>query len=224
MSNKAQALVWDLECPKTYGEIAFKPSHKYVLVAYADHADHHGKNIWPAVPTIAKKTGLDDRTVQRLTHDLETIGLLIEDGMGPRGTNKWKLPYSDGGDKLSPRQFDGGDKNEIPSGDIPSGDIPSGDNLPPELKEPEPIDIYIGERKISQVWAAILEQIKSETPRSSFNAYLRDTRPVGYSENTLTIQATAVDWLTDRATRTIEHLLVGITGEDIAVRFVEAQP
>jgi hypothetical protein len=224
MSNKAQALVWDLECPKTYGEIAFKPSHKYVLVAYADHADHHGKNIWPAVPTIAKKTGLDDRTVQRLTHDLETIGLLIEDGMGPRGTNKWKLPYSDGGDKLSPRQFDRGDKNEIPSGDIPSGDIPSGDNLTPELNEPEPIDISIGGRKISQIWDSILEQLKREMERSAFDAYLQDARPVEYSDNVLTIVAAYPKWLAERVTRTIEHLLVGITGEDIAVRFVEEQP
>lgn len=146
MSAKATGLVWDLECPKQYGEIYFKSSHKYVLVAYADHADHNGKNIWPAVPTIAKKTGMDDRTVQRLTADLVSIGLLIEDGKGPKGTNKWYLPFNDGGDKLTPRQIDGGDKNENSLGDIPSGDIPSGDKLTPEVKEPELKNINTDEK------------------------------------------------------------------------------
>lgn len=132
MSVKAQALVWDLECPKEYNGLMFKPSHKFVLIAYADHADHHGKNIYPAVPTIARKTGLDDRSVQRLTHDLESMGLIVDDGMGPRGTNRWLLPYAPGGDKLSPVTICQGDKNPESLGDIPSGDIPSGDKLSPE--------------------------------------------------------------------------------------------
>lgn len=139
MSVKAQALVWDLECPKQCGDITFKSSHKYVLIAYADHADHNGKNIYPAVGTIARKTGLDERTVQRLTNDLESIGLLIDDGQGPKGTNRWKLPISEGGDKLTPLSFCQGDKDSDSLGDIPSGDIPSGDKLTPELKEPKPL-------------------------------------------------------------------------------------
>ena len=139
MSSKASGLVWDLECPKEYSEVSFRPSHKFVLLAYADHANHEGGNIWPAVKTISRKTGLDERTVQRLTNDLESIGLLVEDGKGPKGTNKWYLPYDDGGwhpAPLSPRR---GDKDENSLGDIPSGDIPSGGTVPPELKEPEPL-------------------------------------------------------------------------------------
>ena len=149
MSVKAQALVWELECPKEVNGVNFKPSHKFVLIAYADHADHNGKNIYPAVATIAKKTGLDDRTVQRLTRDLNTCGLLVDDGMGPRGTNRWSLPYSAGGDKLTPLTNCQGDKNQESLGDIPSGDIPSGDKLTPELNKPEPKDLINKDKYIS---------------------------------------------------------------------------
>lgn len=135
MSVKAIALVWELECPKTYNDIVFKPSHKFLLVAYADHADHTGKNIWPAVSTMARKTGLDERTVQRLTSDLSDMGMLLEDGRGPKGTNRWSLPINDGGDKLTPPSIRRGDKNSDSLGDIPSGDIPSGDKLTPDLNK-----------------------------------------------------------------------------------------
>ena len=222
MSVKAQALVWDLECPATYGDVNFKPSHKYVLVAYADHADHHGKNIWPAVPTIAKKTGLDDRSVQRLTHDLVQIGLLVEDGQGPRGTNKWKLPYNDKGDKLSPVTICRGDKTEDSLGDIPSGDIPSGDNLSPEFKEPEP-NIEIHKIPEDRFWQSALDQLKREVPRASFDSYLRDTWALRYDGNTLEIAVTSAyarDWLENRVTSTVNRLLVGIMNASVTVVFV----
>ena len=169
MSAKATGLVWDLECPKDYNGTAFRPSHKYVLAAYADHADHNGKSIYPAVHTIAKKTGLDDRTVQRLTNDLEAIGLLVEDGQGPKGTNKWYLPYNEGGGRLSPRQHAGGDINDDSLGDMDSGDIPSGDTVPPESIEPK-LNIDIEELKQKEL---IIEALKpcaidlwAKTPRT----------------------------------------------------------
>src|SRR5690348_18323942 len=100
MSIKAMNAVWDLELPANINGYEIKGRHKLVLLAYADHADHEGKNIWPAVITISKKCGVDERTVQRTTDDLENCGLLIEDGNGPRGTNKWRMPLR--GDKLTP--------------------------------------------------------------------------------------------------------------------------
>jgi hypothetical protein len=83
MSIKAIAKVWD------YSTIA--PHEKFVLLAYVDHAHHDGTNIYPAVETVARKTGYTERTVQRLTKRLEEAGLLIADGQGPKGTNKWKF-------------------------------------------------------------------------------------------------------------------------------------
>lgn len=219
MSVKAMSLVWDLECPKEYGEVAFKPSHKYVLIAYADHADHNGKNIWPAVPTIARKTGLDDRTVQRLTGDLEAIGLLVEDGKGPRGTNKWYMPFNERGDKLTPLANCRGDKSEESLGDIPSGDIPSGDKLTPEVKEPEPINIT----KEVIAWNKVKDILEEEMPNGSFAQYVQRTRAASLENDTLMVLAENQDtrgWLESRVRKTAERMLVGILAQTVDVVFV----
>lgn len=86
MSVKIMGIVWDLDLPQ---------NEKFVLLAYADHADHDGRNIFPAIATIAKKTGYSERSVQRTTKELEEKGYLIADGKGPRGTNKWKFGRGD---------------------------------------------------------------------------------------------------------------------------------
>jgi len=115
MSVKMMGLVWDLD---------LEPNRKFVLLAYADHADHKGKNIFPAIQTIANKTNYHERSVQRITRELEDTGYLLPDGLGPNGTNKWALPLTEGGDKIAPVAKC--------QGDTDSGDIPSGDKLPPE--------------------------------------------------------------------------------------------
>jgi len=58
MSVKAMAWVWDQDIPR---------DEKFLLLAYADHADHEGNNIFPAIDTIVKKTGYSRRSVQRIT-------------------------------------------------------------------------------------------------------------------------------------------------------------
>jgi len=83
MSVRVMGAVWDLDIPR---------AQKFVLLAYADHADHEGHNIWPAVPTIAKKTGYKDRAVQSITRSLERDGYLVDDGEGINGTNKFRIP------------------------------------------------------------------------------------------------------------------------------------
>jgi len=83
MSVKIMGLVWDLEIP---------PNEKLVLLAYADHADHAGFSIFPAVASIAKKTGYSERQVQRITRGLVNKGFLMSDGRGKKDTNKWRIP------------------------------------------------------------------------------------------------------------------------------------
>lgn len=219
MSVKAIGLVWDLECPKDYNDVSFKPSHKFLLIAYADHADHNGRNIWPAVSTVAKKTGLDERTVQRLTSDLSDMGLLLDDGKGPKGTNRWYLPINAGGDKLSPPSIRRGDKNPDSLGDIPSGDIPSGDNLSPELKEPKPIDSENGEMvlffqvienlvKSPIKLAQIREEVsgcREELVQDQYHVFGMDKETAGVYQ--------------DRYGRQFEHSLLGILSRDVKVVF-----
>jgi hypothetical protein len=223
MSVKAMGLVWDLECPKVYNGVEFRPSHKFTLLAYADHADHQGKNIWPSVKTIAKKTGFDERSVQRLTNDLEAMGFLVEDGQGPKGTNKWYLAFNDGGWQPVTPTHRQGDKNEDSLGDIPSGDIPSGDSVSPEFKEPEPDLKNLKEIPEEKFWQSVLGQLKMEMPRASFDSYVRDTRAVRFDGNALEIAATNAygrEWLESRLQSTAERLLVGIMNASVKVVFV----
>lgn len=197
MSVKAMSLVWDMPCPSTINGLEFKPGHKFVLLAYADHADHHGKNIYPAVVTVAKKTGYDERTVQRLTHDLEKMLVLLHDGQGPRGTNRFYLPFSARGDKLSPLTNCQGDKSEKSLGDIPSGDIPSGDNLSPELKELN-LNNLIKSNNMIPFWDDIKNKLKGVFPKAKFETWISDTEPMGYQDDILVIavrNSYARDWM-----------------------------
>lgn len=99
MSVKVMGLVWDLEMP---------PNEKIVLLAYADHADHDGRSIFPAMSKIIKKTGYAERTVQLITRKLADDGYLVEEGTGKSeaGTNAWYIPIkiSEGGAKIAPVQ------------------------------------------------------------------------------------------------------------------------
>jgi DnaD/phage-associated family protein len=100
MSVKVMGLVWDLKISR---------EEKFILLAYADHADHDGGSIFPRVSTIAEKTGYSERSTQRITRLLEDSGYLVGAG-GQKGgagiTAHWYIPMK--GDKIAP----------IPKGDI----------------------------------------------------------------------------------------------------------
>jgi hypothetical protein len=49
-----------------------------VLIVLADHANHDGTGAWPSVATIARVTGLSERTVQRKLRALEAAELIAE--------------------------------------------------------------------------------------------------------------------------------------------------
>jgi hypothetical protein len=118
MSVKVMGMVWDADLPRP---------EKFVLLAYADHANHDGTGIFPSVALISRKTGYDERSVQRITRRLENeYKLLLPDGSGPQGENRWQIPLEllsemalppdmggseEGGDKMPPPdEMPGGDK------------------------------------------------------------------------------------------------------------------
>ncbi len=94
MSVKVMGLVWDLKISR---------EEKFILLAYADHADHEGGSIYPKVSTIAEKTGYSKRSVQRITRLLEDSGYLVAVS-GQKGgvgiTAHWHIPMKD--DKIAP--------------------------------------------------------------------------------------------------------------------------
>lgn len=117
MSVKTMAQVWDLDLPR---------DEKFVLLAYADHADHNGDNIFPSVETIKRKTGYSERSVQEITRSLEKNGWLVPAGKGPKGTNKWSF----GGAKTAPAEF-----APVQSG-AGGGAEPTGEGVRPTAPEP----------------------------------------------------------------------------------------
>lgn len=85
--------------------LRLRPSVKFVLLALADAADDNGV-CWPSVPTIANKTCLEDRSVQRILTNVKRDGLLeIERRYRKDGTstsNRYRLTMKIGGDKTPP--------------------------------------------------------------------------------------------------------------------------
>lgn len=67
MSIKLMTVVWDLDLP---------PGEKLVLLALVDQANDDGRNCWPSVETICKRSGQGERTVRRALQSLESKGLL----------------------------------------------------------------------------------------------------------------------------------------------------
>ena len=70
------------------------------LLAMADFANENGI-CWPSVPSLARKSRLSERQVQRVLRDLEDAKLIMVDaGTGPHGANTYKVLA--GGVKMSP--------------------------------------------------------------------------------------------------------------------------
>ncbi|MFE9751385.1 helix-turn-helix domain-containing protein [Saccharothrix saharensis] len=77
MSIRVMTWVWE------HAEVA--GTDLLLLLAIADAADDQGRNAWPSVADLARKTRLDERTVQRRLKRLHSQGdITIEPGGGRR--------------------------------------------------------------------------------------------------------------------------------------------
>ena len=135
MSGKVMGWVWDQPLPQ---------NEKYVLLAYADHADHRGYNIYPSVSLIERKTGYSHRSVQRIVQRLREKGYLVLSGIGPMGVNKYHIPMH-GGDKMTPptsgddtAMAKGGDIATSGGGDMAMSPKPSVNRQKPSVKRLSP--------------------------------------------------------------------------------------
>lgn len=90
--------------------LPLKPSIKFVLLALADASDDAGY-CWPSIPTLAKKTCLNPRSVQRILNQLQAQGFLrVERRRRPDGSptsNGYRLALDPPG-KMSPPPGDTG--------------------------------------------------------------------------------------------------------------------
>lgn len=86
-------------------QLRLKPTIKFVLMALADAADDEG-HCWPSVPTLAHKTCMDERSVQRILKVLKDSNFIEVQARyrndGSPTSNKYRLALIATGDKLSP--------------------------------------------------------------------------------------------------------------------------
>jgi len=157
MSVRMMALVWDSPLPR---------DQKFLMLCYADHADHYGESIYPSKTTVERMTGYSRRSVQTITAELVVAGLLIERGLSHLDTMSYAMDVerleglrgaqilrgaqktAQGGRK---KQHEGGANSAPkppvkPSGDPPrvaEGDLfegqpaPEHPEIPPAMRTPE---------------------------------------------------------------------------------------
>lgn len=77
MSVRAMSQVWELE--------TLTGPRKFVLLKLADYADDDGRNIFPAVASVARQCSTSKRTVQRFIKDFVAEGVLEQIEEGKRG-------------------------------------------------------------------------------------------------------------------------------------------
>ena len=69
-----------------------KGSELLLLLAIADFADDDGRNAWPSMSTLAKKTRLSERAVRYIIKELEERGLLeVKYNAGRKNTNRYVI-------------------------------------------------------------------------------------------------------------------------------------
>ena len=105
MSIKVMTWVWD-HSPAVGTELL-------MLLAIADHASDDGRDAWPSIKTLARRTRLGERTVQRVLKRLADEGHLVIHVGGGRRSNHYEIPMTSGNAELStppsdrrPRQND----------------------------------------------------------------------------------------------------------------------
>lgn len=126
MSIKVMNWVWE--------HSTAKGSELLLLLAIADTADDRGRNAFPSIATLAGKTRMSRRTVQRLVVKLETDGHLVLRREGGRRSNSYEIVVENPPEApISPRPEPVDEPPEpSPAGDslTPGQDV-TGDNLTP---------------------------------------------------------------------------------------------
>jgi len=94
------------------------------------------------------------------------------------------------------------------------------EDTPDDCQDPEPEEVPQGEAQA--IWGMALQALELQMPKTQFEAYIRPITAMGFDCGRLTLQAPnseACSWLDSRIKRTLENILPGITGDDVAVEF-----
>lgn len=82
-----------------------EPTDRLVLLAIADAANDDGAEAYPSMAKLVAKTGLHERSIQRCLIRLRELGeLVVYPGVGPKGSNRYRLPMKDPGTTPPPAE------------------------------------------------------------------------------------------------------------------------
>lgn len=183
-----EAVGWALSVPLGGNE-------KIMLMGLANHAHPDGTESYPALDTLASYGNCDRSTARRNVRKLVKKGWAIEDGLGPRGQTKYRLPLwrvggEGGGDSppVAPGTDGGGDSgpegvaSSPPKPSIePSTNRPAGgggragdDEVPPDF----PDELRGHARHVMRVLLDLAERhgAKAVTARSLGNVMMARPR------------------------------------------------
>lgn len=123
MSVKQMGMVWDLE---------LRSNKKFVLLAYADHANDDGSGVFPTYRRVAHKTGYSREQVRRITRELVAEGLMEKVAEAtPYGRGAEYQLCPERGVNLPPLDAERGD-TKIPTGGGQYDPSPRGTPMTPE--------------------------------------------------------------------------------------------
>lgn len=231
MSVKISGLVWDLDLPR---------DEKYVLLAYVDHADHDGNNIYPANSTVMRMTGYNRRSIQTITKKLKEErgeiksgerayparpALLLKDGYSQYSTPRYRFNIG-GAQNL---RFEREGRKKLPEGAQKTTENMQEIAPEPSLKPSLTHDI----EKISPFpeqekhWQSFLCQMKMDMSLATYNGYVADTYISDYSQNGDGVHLKIAcqtdeqrDWLNSRMIATAQRMLTGFFDEEVKLEFV----
>jgi hypothetical protein len=124
MSVKVMTWVWE-RSPVAGNE-------RLVLLAIADSAEDDGRNAWPSVATLARKTRLDPRTVQRVIRRLQDSGhLAVATAAGRGGANVYSVLMNPTGAATADAVDNAGDGAADPRQTATPGNLPPPAPVPP---------------------------------------------------------------------------------------------
>lgn len=75
-------------------ESGLPPMERLVALAYADHADHEGNNIYPSLGTVATKTGMDRANVARIRRRLVEKGVMVPTQFADRKPTRFRMDHA----------------------------------------------------------------------------------------------------------------------------------
>jgi len=107
-----------------------------------------------------------------------------------------------------------------------SGDLspPSPPDPPPEPRGSIPSPGDDGGDGVDEIWDAVLQELRLELTRATFDTWLRPTRAVGREDGTLIVQVAsepARAWLESRLQKRVEQTLARVAGDESSkVQFV----